>query len=68
MFEYWPCAIKINDDGTEEQISTYESALTEEEAKAQFHIWKDRYKYNLKKCWIDLHENDLRVASKQVDI
>lgn len=68
MFEYWPCAIKINDDGTEELISTYGSALNEEMAKDQFQIWKDWCKYDLKECWIDLYECGVYVAAKRVEM
>ena len=64
MILYFACADRIKDDGTKEQISTYEGTITEEEARKQFAIWTEHYKFQLWKCWIDLYDT---VQNKIVD-
>ena len=60
MKTYWPCAIRILSDGTEEIISTYDSCFSFEEAQKMFNLWRDYYKYNIIECWIDVYENGIK--------
>jgi len=67
LYTYWPCAILIKKDGTEEQISTYDSFGTEEEARKQFDVWKNGYKFELGRCWIELYYHGIYTASKTIE-
>ena len=60
MKTYWPCAIRILSDGTEEIISTYDSCFSLEEAQKMFNLWRDYYKYNIVEFWIDVYENGVK--------
>lgn len=54
---YWPNAIRICDDGSEERLFTYEGAFSQAEAARQFTIWSHFYHYRLKEWWIDVYED-----------
>ena len=60
MKTYWPCAIRKTSDGTEYTISTYDSCFSLEEAQKMFNLWRDYYKYNIVKFWVDVYEDGVK--------
>lgn len=67
MTEYWPCAIRLTDEGKEEQVSTYDSCFLLEQARHQIELWKSWYKYNIVSGWIDIYEKSVKQRTLHVD-
>lgn len=55
---YFPNAIKINNDNTEEPISVCEGCCSVEDAIGQFSIWEDYYNWKLGIRWVEVYEGD----------
>lgn len=54
---YWPVALTTKG----EKLFTQDGILDFHEAVAQFALWRDGYKYKLKKLWIDVYEDGKKV-------
>ena len=61
MKVYWPCAIRLRDDGTEENLFTYDSTLKWKLALETLKSWRGAYKFNL-------YEGDKKVEVVHVDL
>ena len=68
MKVYWPCAIRLRDDGTEETLFTYDSTLKWKLALETLKNWRGAYKFNLVRCWVDVYEGDKKVEVVHVDL
>lgn len=67
MYQYWPCATRIREDGSEESLFTYDSALSMGKAREAIKCWKEAYGFNLCKCFIDVYEGDVKVMRVNVE-
>lgn len=63
MYQYWPNATRlcINPTGTEEHLSTYDSADDLKTAVRQFAIWRDHCHYKLTRCWVDVYKDGHKI-------
>ena len=67
MKQYWPCAIRLTEEGNEERVSTYDSCFRLEQARNQIELWKSWYKYNINRCWVDVYENTTKQITLHID-
>jgi len=59
MVLYWPCA-EYKDEHHEElqRLFTYDSVLSKKKALDQIYFWRDVYKFNIVRAWIDITDGD----------
>ena len=65
--EYHPMAEYLSDKGTTETLFVTDSCLNLETAKRAHKVWKDGYKLNLTKAWIDVFVGGNLVETITVD-
>ena len=62
---YEPNAIHI-ENGEVKKLWTYYPASTLEQAKNQISIWKDHYRYNIVRGWVDVRCGNQVIATVEV--
>lgn len=58
---FWPCAKHLMEDGRIESLCTYDSCLDLAHARKVIADWRDWYKYDIRKAWIDVYESGKKI-------
>lgn len=62
MKQYWPCGIYLKENRLERAF-TYDSMLSLAEARQQIETWKSWYKFDVRKCWVDVYEHGVKTET-----
>lgn len=65
---YWPYAILYKENKTNDTISTYRSYDSKEEALAIISSWINDYGFLLKRAWVDIYVDGIKVMEYPVEI
>ena len=55
---YWPCGVYLDDWKEEQTLFTCDSCLTLDKAFKQIRLWRDWYRYNITRAWVDVYDSD----------
>lgn len=61
MKQYWPCAKYRTNNGEIKTLFTYDSMLDFAKARGIIEDWKNWYKYDVRKAWVDVYESGAKV-------
>lgn len=62
MKQYWPGAVYLKNDRLERAF-TYDAMNTLADARQQIETWKDWYKFDVRKCWVDVYEHGIKTET-----
>lgn len=59
---YWPCGIYLKENRLD-RLFTYDAVNTLAEARQTIETWKDWYKFDVRKCWVDVYEHGIKTET-----
>ena len=59
---YWPCGIYLKENRLD-RLFTYDVVNTLAEARQTIETWKDWYKFDVRKCWVDVYEHGIKTET-----
>ena len=59
---YWPCGIYLKENRLG-RLFTYDAENTLAEARQTIETWKDWYKFDVRKCWVDVYEHGIKTET-----
>lgn len=63
---YWPCAVYLKENCLERAF-TYDSTLSLGDARNQIELWKDWYKFDIRKAWVDVYEDNIKIETIHIN-
>ena len=60
---YWPGAVYLTKENRLERAFTYDAANTLAEARQTIETWKDWYKFDVRKCWVDVYDHGVKTET-----
>lgn len=62
MKQYWPGAAYLKNDRLD-RLFAYDAVNTLAEARQTIETWKDWYKFDIRKCWVDVYEHGIKTET-----
>ena len=59
---YWPCAVYLKENRLERAF-TYDAMNSLAEARQQIETWKDWYKFDVRKAWVDVYDHGVKTET-----
>lgn len=64
---YWPCAVYLKNDRLERAF-TYDAMNTLADALQTIETWKDWYKFDIRKAWVDVYERSVLLQKVHIGL
>ncbi len=59
---YWPCGIYLKGNRLD-RLFTYDAVNTLADARQTIETWKDWYKFDVRKAWVDVYEDNIKIET-----
>ena len=59
---YWPCAVRVDENGREESLFTSSACNSLDAAREAFKTWREGYGFKIVRCWVDIWERGEKVG------